>query len=143
MDPSSSSSTEGTAAELAPKKPFLRRIFPFLLVVNFAVGAYVLLRTTEKKSAEKEEEDPVKKGVSSNQAETSKPEAPQQLPLPRPEAPKVALPPVPESRQRELFKWILEEKRKVKPGSPAEKKKLNEEKALLKKYIRAESIPNL
>lgn len=103
----------------------------------------MLLRTTNKQSAGKEEEDPAKNGVSSTPAETSKPEAPQPLPVARPEAPKVALPPIPESQQRELFKWVLEEKRKVKPASPAEKNKLNEEKALLKKYIRAESIPNL
>ncbi|CAA6660923.1 unnamed protein product [Spirodela intermedia] len=137
MDPSSSSSTEGTAAELAPKKPFLRRIFPFLLVVNFAVGG------PQRRNQLKRRKRILSKRVFPRIKPRPQTRSSQQLPLPRPEAPKVALPPVPESRQRELFKWILEEKRKVKPGSPAEKKKLNEEKALLKKYIRAESIPNL
>ena len=51
--------------------------------------------------------------------------------------------PIPEDQQRELFKWILEEKRKVKPKDREEKKQINEEKALLKQFIRAKSIPNI
>lgn len=51
--------------------------------------------------------------------------------------------PIPEDQQRELFKWILEEKRKVKPKDPKEKKRIDEEKAILKQFIRAESIPQL
>ncbi|KAG0488820.1 hypothetical protein HPP92_007631 [Vanilla planifolia] len=53
------------------------------------------------------------------------------------------LPPIPEPEQRELFRWMLEEKRKVKPRSPSEKKKIDEEKALLKEILRAKSIPSL
>lgn len=56
---------------------------------------------------------------------------------------KAALPPIPEHEQRELYKWILEEKRKMKPRDSAEKKKIDEEKALLKQVLRAESIPSL
>lgn len=51
--------------------------------------------------------------------------------------------PIPVDQQRELFKWILEEKRKVKTNDPQEKKKIDEEKALLKQFIRAKSIPSL
>ena len=40
-------------------------------------------------------------------------------------------------------KWVLEEKQKVKPRNAAEKKKLDEEKALLKEFIRAGSLPSL
>jgi len=58
-------------------------------------------------------------------------------------APAKVQPPIPEHEQRELYKWILEEKRKVKPRNPAEKKKIDDEKALLKQVIRAESIPSL
>ena len=58
-------------------------------------------------------------------------------------APVKVWPPIPEHEQRELYKWILEEKRKVKPINSAEKKKIDEEKALLKQIIRAESIPSL
>ncbi|XP_078439487.1 uncharacterized protein LOC144709738 [Wolffia australiana] len=141
----SSSSSPSSAAELAPKKTFLRRVFPFLLAVNFAVGAYVLLRTTQKQSDEKEEEAPVKEKetVPLTTVETSKPEASQQQSILTQIVPKVALPPIAVSEQRELFKWILEEKRRVKPSSPAEKNKLNEEKALLKEFIRAESVPSI
>ena len=58
-------------------------------------------------------------------------------------APAKVLPPISEAEQRLLLKWILEEKRKVKPTDPAEKKKIDEEKALLKQLIRAESLPSL
>ncbi|KAG5559209.1 hypothetical protein RHGRI_008950 [Rhododendron griersonianum] len=51
--------------------------------------------------------------------------------------------PIPEDQQRELFKWILEEKRKVKPKDREEKKRIDEEKALLKEFIHAKSIPSL
>lgn len=50
--------------------------------------------------------------------------------------------PIPEYQQRELFKWMLEEKRKVKPKDPEEKRKLDEEKAVLKQFIRAKSLPS-
>lgn len=51
--------------------------------------------------------------------------------------------PIPEDQQRELFKWILEEKRKVKPKDPEEKKRIDEEKAILKQFIRAKSLPRI
>lgn len=51
--------------------------------------------------------------------------------------------PVPEEQQRELFEWLLEEKRKLKPKDNVEKKKIDEEKAILKRFLRAESIPKL
>lgn len=51
--------------------------------------------------------------------------------------------PIPEDQQRELFKWILEEKRKVKPKDLEERKRIDEEKAILKQYIRAKSIPSI
>lgn len=51
--------------------------------------------------------------------------------------------PIALDQQRELFKWILEEKRKLKPKDPEEKKKIDEEKAILKQFIRAKSVPSL
>lgn len=51
--------------------------------------------------------------------------------------------PIPEDQQRELFKWILEEKRKIKPRDAKEKQKIDEEKALLKNLIRSKSIPSI
>lgn len=51
--------------------------------------------------------------------------------------------PIPVDQQRELFKWILEEKRKIKPKDREEKKRIDEEKAILKQFIRAKSVPNV
>ena len=51
--------------------------------------------------------------------------------------------PIPEGQQRELFKWILEEKRKIKPKDSEEKQRIDEEKALLKNLIRSKSIPSI
>ncbi|AEC06892.1 transmembrane protein [Arabidopsis thaliana] len=56
---------------------------------------------------------------------------------------KVARKPIPEDEQKELFKWILEEKRKIEPKDRKEKKQIDEEKAILKQFIRAERIPKL
>lgn len=57
--------------------------------------------------------------------------------------PTKVLPPIAEHEQREIFKWILEEKRKVKPSDRDEKKKIDEEKALLKQLIHAKTIPGI
>ena len=51
--------------------------------------------------------------------------------------------PIPEEQQRELFKWMLEDKRKIKTNDPEEKKRVDEEKAILKQFIRAKSIPKI
>ncbi|KAH9604314.1 hypothetical protein KSS87_012042 [Heliosperma pusillum] len=51
--------------------------------------------------------------------------------------------PVPEEYQRELFKWMLDEKRKIKPRNKDDKRLIDEEKAILKKFIRAETVPSL
>lgn len=63
-------------------------------------------------------------------------------PAPTP-APKRVVPLLSEDEQRQLYKWMLEEKRKIRPRDAAEKNKINEEKALLKEFIRAESLPRL
>jgi hypothetical protein len=49
--------------------------------------------------------------------------------------------PIAEEQQREVFKWMLEEKRKVKPKNAMEKKQIDEEKYILKQFLRAKSIP--
>ncbi|EOA31453.1 hypothetical protein CARUB_v10014639mg [Capsella rubella] len=56
---------------------------------------------------------------------------------------KVARKPIPEDEQKELFKWILEEKRKIEPKDRKEKKRIDEEKAILKQFISASRIPKL
>ncbi|OMO66308.1 hypothetical protein COLO4_30652 [Corchorus olitorius] len=134
-----------------PKESFARRykfLWPLLLAVNLSVGAYLFIRTNKKKDTSITEED-VAKDVGSTPVSTTTVTAPpppvteQPLPLPSITQP-VKLPePVPESQQRELFKYILEEKRKVQPKNPEEKKRLDEEKAILKQFIRAKSIPTI
>lgn len=43
-------------------------------------------------------------------------------------------------QQQELFKWMLTEKRKAQPANAIEKAQLDQEKALLKQYIRGKKI---
>ncbi|XP_052183256.1 uncharacterized protein LOC127795541 isoform X1 [Diospyros lotus] len=51
--------------------------------------------------------------------------------------------PIPEDQQRELFKWILEERKKVKPKDSEAEKRIKEEKVILEQFINAESIPSI
>lgn len=51
--------------------------------------------------------------------------------------------PIPISQQQELFKWMLEEKRRMEREDALEKRKIEEDKALLKQFIRTKSIPDL
>lgn len=104
--------------------------------VNFV--AYLFMRTKKKDT---DVEDEVVAPGSTTAAVT----APVEKPLPSPtikEPPKLREP-ISENQQRELFKWILEEKRKVKTKDPEEKKRVDEEKAILKEFIRAKSIPSI
>lgn len=61
----------------------------------------------------------------------------------RPTVEPVQCAPIPEDQQRELYKWLLQEKRKIKPKDGEEKKRIDEEKAILKQFIRAKFIPSL
>ncbi|XP_030967395.1 uncharacterized protein LOC115987923 [Quercus lobata] len=142
----SSSSTMGTQSSSPPQPPppkesFARRykfVWPMLLAVNLAVGAYLFMRT-KKKDADIEEE------VATPQSTTSATATLVEKPSPLPPITQVVKlrEPIPEDQQRELFKWMLEEKRKVKPKDPVEKKRLDDEKAILKQFIRAKSIPSV
>ena len=51
--------------------------------------------------------------------------------------------PISEDQQCELFKWMLEEKRKIEPKDPEEKKRIDEDKAILKQFIRVKPIPSI
>ncbi|KAF0926680.1 hypothetical protein E2562_027118 [Oryza meyeriana var. granulata] len=119
------------------KKSFMRRMFPFLLAANLFVGAYILMRTYQKDSGKKDTEtDPTPVEPTSYSATAEKPAEPIAAPI-------KVLPPISQDDQRQLYKWMLEEKRKIKPRDAAEKKKIDEEKALLKEFIRAGSLPSL
>lgn len=100
---------------------------------------YLFMRTKKKEGGDEgEAPTPV-----STKAATTSPVAEKPLPLPTITGAVKTREPIPENQQRELFKWILEEKRKAKPKDPEEKKRLDEEKAILKQFIRAKSIPSI
>ncbi|KAK2983817.1 hypothetical protein RJ640_008493 [Escallonia rubra] len=130
-----------------PKVSFARRykfLWPLLLTVNFAVGAYLFTRTKKKNSSIEGGElpdSPPSPISTTAPAATSVIE--KSVPLPPLVEPIKVREPIPENQQRELFKWILEEKRKVKPKDAEEKKRIDEEKAILKQFLRAKSIPSL
>lgn len=98
--------------------------------------AYLFIRTKNKDTAGVKEQDSSPKEATAHIAETSVSSSPITKPVIKRE-------PIPEDQQRELLKWILEEKRKVKPKDAEEKRRIDEEKALLKKYIRSKSIPSI
>ncbi|KAA8541693.1 hypothetical protein F0562_022845 [Nyssa sinensis] len=157
--PSSSSSSMGTEPSSKtpppppppppelPKESFARRykfLWPLLLAVNFTIGAYLFTRTKSKETIEEGGEvpdtpvTPVSTTVTAAVAVRENP-----LPTPPFVEPMKLREPIPENKQRELFKWLLEEKRKIKPKDLEEKKRIDEEKAILKKFIRAKSIPSI
>ncbi|XP_016504636.1 uncharacterized protein LOC107822604 isoform X2 [Nicotiana tabacum] len=123
---------------LPPKESFVRRykfLWPMILAVNLSVGAYLVLRTKRKDVGTDagEVSDSPSNSVSSAAAITAAP----------PVLPAIVHEPISGEQQRELFKWILEEKRKLKPKDPEEKRRTDDEKAILKQFIRAKSIPSL
>ncbi|KAH9611274.1 hypothetical protein KSS87_008947 [Heliosperma pusillum] len=134
-----------------PKESFAKRykyLWPLLLTVNLAVGAYLFMRT-KKKDAPIEEEftNTTPAPTSSTSIPPLAPTAPptptaviEKVPVAQPVKVSELIPAV---QQQELFKWMLEEKRKIKTNDPLEKKRIDEEKAILKQFIRAKSIPNI
>ncbi|XP_011628515.1 mitochondrial import inner membrane translocase subunit tim54 isoform X2 [Amborella trichopoda] len=124
------------------KQSFARRykfVWPVLLTVNLALGAYLFMRT-KKRTPETDRGEVVDEVTA---PVVTKPVAvPEKVQTPL-QAPPTVHEPIPEDQQRELFKWILEEKRKLKSKDPQEKKRIDEEKAILKQYIRAKSIPTI
>lgn len=127
-------------------------LFGFLFLLSYEKSflcfvAYLLMRTKKKDTSISEEKE-VAKDVPSTPASTAVTGAPvseKHLPLPdQPFAEYVKTrEPIPQEQQRELLKWILEEKRKIKPKDSEEKKRIDEEKALIKQYIQAKSIPTI
>ncbi|KAL1551654.1 adenylyl cyclase-associated protein 2-like [Salvia divinorum] len=115
------------------------------LVLSLTVGAYAFARTVLKVGPqEKKPEDPTISTSSSSSSSTPASattitEQPASLPAVEP----IQRPPIPEEQQRELYKWMLEEKRKAKPRDAEEKKRIDEEKAILKQLIRAKSLPKV
>ncbi|XP_055828315.1 uncharacterized protein LOC129896438 [Solanum dulcamara] len=143
-----------------PKESFIRRykyLWPMLLAVNFSIGAYLLMRTKKKDVGSEEGEILEVPGASNSTVSMSAVHGASvstaaAVAVSEKEKEVTSTPtlqsvtvrePIPENQQRELFKWMLEEKRKVKPKDQEEKKRIDEEKAILKHFIRAKSIPVL
>ena len=97
---------------------------------------------TKKKDTDKEEEVS-SKTPSSTPSTSAAPVSEKTIPSPIISEAVKLCEPVREDQQRELFKWILEEKRKVKPKDSDERKRIDDEKAILKQFIRAKSIPSI
>ncbi|XP_021754513.1 uncharacterized protein LOC110719837 [Chenopodium quinoa] len=151
--PSSSSSTGGgydggaSKPPEVPKQSFVRRykfFVPLILSVNLAIGAYLFMRTKKKDiTVEEETTDAASTLTPTPSTSSATPTtAAVTASLPAAQATRVREP-IPEQQQRELFKWMLEEKRKIKTNDPEEKKRIDEEKAILKQFIRAKSIPSI
>ncbi|KAI7754417.1 hypothetical protein M8C21_006830 [Ambrosia artemisiifolia] len=143
MASQSTTSSSSHVPPTPPKESFARRykfLWPLLLAVNFSIGAYLFMRTKKKENIEEIATDVTSTPTSAvataavSDASTSHPVVVE---------PAKVREPIPLDQQRELFKWILEEKRKIKPKDPEDKKKIDEEKAILKQFIRAKSIPPL
>lgn len=127
-----------------PKEPFIKRykfVWPMLLAVNFGIGVYLFARTSTKKEDTEVEEKDAAPPISVK--DTTAPVAVTSASPPPIANPVIKREPIPEGQQRELFKWILEEKRKIKPKDSEEKQRIDEEKALLKNLIRSKSIPSI
>ncbi|XP_039054864.1 uncharacterized protein LOC120197391 [Hibiscus syriacus] len=127
-----------------PRESFVRRykfLWPLILAVNFTVGAYLFIRTKKNDLSITGEDVDSSPLVSTTTV--APPVTETSLPAPPVTRYLKVIELIPESQQHELFKYILEEKRKVKPKYLEEKKRLDEEKALLKQFILAKSIPQL
>ncbi|OIW18715.1 hypothetical protein TanjilG_13467 [Lupinus angustifolius] len=139
-----------TPPPVPPTDSALKRtkfIWRLLLVSNFALGAYMFASAKRRDSTEsnRRREQKSQKG----KATVEVPAKPITVLddfnyddfLVTDTTPVQVRDPIPEEQQREIFKWMLEEKRKVKPKDPVEKKQNDQEKATLKKFLSAESIP--
>ncbi|XP_076881212.1 uncharacterized protein LOC143529272 [Bidens hawaiensis] len=140
MTNQSTTTTSSSSPPTPPKESFARRyrfLWPLLLAVNFSVGAYLFMRT--KKEGMEENVTAVTSTSTSAASTTAVTDSVTSHPVIV--EPAKVREPIPVDQQRELFKWILEEKRKLKPKNAEEKKKIDEEKAILKQFIRAKPIP--
>ncbi|KAK6273588.1 hypothetical protein POUND7_010671 [Theobroma cacao] len=127
-------------------------IWRILLISNLALGAYMFAKARKKNSSivdnkpAKIEMEPEKSKTEADLS--SAPLTPTPVYEEPPIFPVVATPPkvlepIPENQRCELFEWILEEKRKVKPKDPEERKRIDEEKAILKQFMRSKSMPRI
>jgi len=134
--------TSTPAAEGPPKQSFLYRhryLWSGLLVLNVALGGYLLLGTKKKTTGV--EDKVVEEKIPDVEVKTVVNETKYEA---LPSASVVTTTQqIPKEEQLQIFKWILDEKRKIKTSDQSEKKRIDEEKALLKQFIRSKEIPTL
>ncbi|KAG6405751.1 hypothetical protein SASPL_133345 [Salvia splendens] len=127
-----------------PSEPAVKRfriLWRVFLLFNFGLGGYMFAQGGKKERAEKKaiEEPPPAPPTTVTAPAQEEPI----IITPPVERPVPVRPPVPADQQREIFKWILDEKRKVKPQNRQEKKRIDEEKSILKEFIRSETVPKI
>ncbi|KAC9177487.1 hypothetical protein E3N88_46231 [Mikania micrantha] len=122
MASQSSTSSSSRVPPTPPKESFARRykfLWPLLLAVNFSIGAYLFMRTKKKENVE-ESVTSVTSTPTSAVSTASVSDSSTSFPVVV--EPVKVLESIPLDQQRELFKWILEEKRKIKPNNLEEKR---------------------
>ncbi|KAK4415666.1 hypothetical protein Salat_2674000 [Sesamum alatum] len=128
-----------------PREPVLKRykfLWRVFLIFNFALGAYMFAQPGRKEKVKEKSEVPAE--VAPPPATVTAPPVEEEPVISPPiTKPVIVRPPLPEDQQREIFKWMLEEKRKVKPKSRDDKQRNDEEKAILKEFIRSQSLPSI
>ncbi|KAE8718823.1 Detected protein of unknown function [Hibiscus syriacus] len=149
MEPSHSQNETPPLSSKESRMNRFKPIWRFFLISNLALGAYIFANPKKKNTSiannkpAKEEEDSKSDAEAAVSSDAVTDALVHEEPPILPVVPKPALDPIPEDRQRELFKWILEEKRKAKPNDPGGKKRIDKEKAVLKQFLRAESLPRI
>ncbi|XP_073132231.1 uncharacterized protein [Henckelia pumila] len=120
----------------------LWRVF---LIGNFGLGAYMFAQAGKKERVKEKTEAPVEVAPTPTPTPTPVTTVTNEEPaFTQPTTPPVIVrQPIPEDQQRELFKWMLEEKRMVKPNNREEKLRIDKEKAILKEFLRSKSIPSV
>ncbi|KAI4344507.1 hypothetical protein L6164_011724 [Bauhinia variegata] len=124
-------------------------IWRLLLISNFALGAYLFAWAKKRDSMEINGKK--KQSLEKSEATAEVPPKPitdyldsyyDEESLFGPDTmPMKVQDPILEEQQREIFQLMLEERRKMKPKDPMEKKQIDEQKVILKQFIRAESMP--
>lgn len=139
--PKSENAADLTSKETLIKRYKLKPIWRLFMIVNLGLGAYMFVKPKKKTTSKEANRD-----VGNDKVPVEAFLQPSATSIPERPPPPVVLEErerVPEDQQHDLLKWILEEKRKVKPRDLEEKKRIDEEKAILKHFIRAKSNPSL
>ncbi|KAH9317695.1 hypothetical protein KI387_019464, partial [Taxus chinensis] len=115
-------------------EPFLYRhryLLSGLVLLNAGIGGYIFLENKKRATDVVEVQDKIPEVVEDKTV--VKEEKGETLPS---TSVVTAPPKISAEEQLQIWKWMLEEKRKIKAADPAEKKRIDEEKAILKQFIR-------